>query len=60
MLVLLEAKEDDGNISGFTENYVRVNLPFSKTLINQMVPVKIEGVDSDGIATATVLTKVVS
>jgi threonylcarbamoyladenosine tRNA methylthiotransferase MtaB len=59
-LVLFEAKEEDGMISGFTENYVRVSVPFEADLINKIVSVTINGVDSDGNATADILTKATS
>ena len=37
--VLFESEEKDGMMSGFTENYVRVQTPFNPTLVNQLMPV---------------------
>lgn len=39
--VLFEDQESHGFICGFTDNYIRVGLPYDKTLANRIVPVKI-------------------
>ncbi len=46
--VLFEQENQDGMISGFTENYIRVKTEFDDALINQLVKVKIEELDFDG------------
>jgi threonylcarbamoyladenosine tRNA methylthiotransferase MtaB len=40
--VLFESKNENGKMYGFTENYLKVMVPFSKDLINQVVPVKLK------------------
>lgn len=45
--VLLERKERDGRLSGFTGNYVRVFVRAPERLIGKMVDVMIEGVEGE-------------
>ncbi len=47
--VLFESENNQGFIQGFTENYIRVKYPFEKNLINQIVSVKLEQPDEQGI-----------
>ena len=44
--VLFETHEDDFLI-GFTENYIKVKVPFKKGLLNTIQKVKIEKISSD-------------
>ncbi|MBO4481821.1 MAG: tRNA (N(6)-L-threonylcarbamoyladenosine(37)-C(2))-methylthiotransferase MtaB [Bacteroidales bacterium] len=39
--VLFESEVKDGMMSGFTENYVKVQTPYNAALVNEMVPVKL-------------------
>ena len=34
---------------GFTENYIRVKSPFKNEWINQLMPIKLNKIDEDGI-----------
>lgn len=45
--VLFEAEQDGKMLYGFTDNYVKVCVPFDATLINQIIPVKIGAVNAD-------------
>ena len=47
--VLFEAANHEGWIHGFTDNYVKVKLPYSESLENQIVPVLLSSIDPDGI-----------
>lgn len=47
--VLFEQENQDGMISGFAENYIRVKTEFDEALINQLVNVKLGELDTDGI-----------
>lgn len=47
--VLFEQDNQNGMISGFTENYIRVKTEFDETLINQLVKIKLTGTDTDGV-----------
>ncbi len=44
--VLFEARNNDGKILGFTDNYIRVELPYQTDLINQIRKVKLVKLDS--------------
>ena len=43
--VLIEEDNKDGYISGFTSNYIRVNLPYDPALIHRLVNVKLLSFD---------------
>ena len=47
--VLFEQEEDDGYMYGFTENYIKVKVPFDKALTNTFQMVKLIAIDSEGI-----------
>lgn len=47
--VLFEQENNDGFISGWTENYIRVKTKFDENLVNQLVKVKLEEPDSVGV-----------
>ncbi len=43
--VLIERKIKDGNLMGFTDNYIKVSLPYEPNLINTIVEVKLKSLD---------------
>jgi threonylcarbamoyladenosine tRNA methylthiotransferase MtaB len=47
--VLFEQEEDDGYMYGFTENYIKVKVPFDQALTNTFQMVKLIAIDSEGI-----------
>ena len=47
--VLFEGENKDGWMYGFTENYIRVKSPFKNEWINQLMPIKLNKIDEDGI-----------
>lgn len=47
--VLLEGENKDGFLHGFTDNYIKVKVPYNKELINQVLDVKLQNIDLDGI-----------
>lgn len=53
--VLFEAEEENGVMFGFTENYVKVKVPFNKELINQIREVELVEIDRDGIVKCNLL-----
>jgi len=57
-LVLLEGDNHDGFMHGFTENYIKVKIPFDASLINSFVHVQHDSIGSDGIMNLTLLEKV--
>jgi threonylcarbamoyladenosine tRNA methylthiotransferase MtaB len=50
--VLFEAEENEGYTFGFTENYVKVKLPYDETIVNRVVKIALSTLDRDGIAIA--------
>jgi threonylcarbamoyladenosine tRNA methylthiotransferase MtaB len=58
--VLFETDENEGQMNGFTENYVKVKTPFDPALINQIVDVKLVGIDNDGLMNVALLQKIVA
>ncbi len=55
--VLFEQENKDGFINGFTDNYVKVKLPFDASLINQLNEVSINSFDADGIMNGELITE---
>lgn len=53
--VLFEEEESEGFMNGFTENYIKVKAPYNHSLVNQVVPVKLETIDRNGIFDVTIL-----
>lgn len=48
-IVLFEdQKNKKGNMSGFTENYIKVEIPYRKDFINQLIKVKLVSIQPDG------------
>lgn len=54
-IALLEGDDHDGFMHGFTENYIKVKLPYDESLTNTFVRVKHEGIDSECVMNVTVL-----
>ena len=49
--VLCEGENKDGSMYGFTDNYIRVKLPYDRALVNRIVPVLLAG-EENGVMTA--------
>lgn len=47
--VLFEGENKEGYIHGFTENYVKVKLPWNPELVNTLHQVKLTSIDEDGL-----------
>ncbi len=47
--VLFEQQEENGNIYGFTENYVKVKFPYDSELVNKIKLVNLKEIDRDGV-----------
>lgn len=46
--VLLEAEDVDGRLLGYTDNYLRVSLPYDASVANAIVPVRLNRINGDG------------
>jgi threonylcarbamoyladenosine tRNA methylthiotransferase MtaB len=58
--VLLEGDEENGYMFGFTENYVKVKLPFNADWVNTLQRVQLSEIDRDGVMKCEVLEKVLA
>jgi threonylcarbamoyladenosine tRNA methylthiotransferase MtaB len=47
--VLFEAEQHDDALNGFTENYIKVKVPYSAAFENQIKAVTLKSIDLDGI-----------
>lgn len=48
--VLLEAEQHEGFLNGFTENYIKVKVPFEEGLDNTIQEISIKTIDSENVA----------
>ena len=53
-VVLFEQEEDNGWIYGFTDNYIKVKHKFNPKLVNQIIPVLLKKIDSEGFVEVTI------
>ena len=47
--VLFEGENKEGYIHGFTENYVKVKVPWNPELVNTLHEVELTEIDEDGL-----------
>ncbi|MCB0401519.1 MAG: tRNA (N(6)-L-threonylcarbamoyladenosine(37)-C(2))-methylthiotransferase MtaB [Flavobacteriales bacterium] len=47
--VLFESEEQDNYLNGFTENYIKVKVPYRAGLENQLLQVQLKQIDPDGV-----------
>ncbi|WP_299438806.1 tRNA (N(6)-L-threonylcarbamoyladenosine(37)-C(2))-methylthiotransferase MtaB [uncultured Aquimarina sp.] len=47
--VLFESENKEGYIHGFTENYVKVKMPWNPSFVNTLYKVKLTDIDDDGM-----------
>lgn len=52
--VLLEHSKEEGMLSGFTDNYVKINVPLEDSWINHVVPMALGSIALDGTVTASI------
>lgn len=55
LTAIFEHENHDGFMKGFTENYVRIKMPYNSELINKFVQVKIKEID-ENICTAELIS----
>ena len=53
---LLEAQNRDGWLQGFTDNYVRVSVPYSDELTRSIAQVELGDINSDGTVRAEIIS----
>jgi threonylcarbamoyladenosine tRNA methylthiotransferase MtaB len=47
--VLFESEQRDGVISGFTDNYIKVQMPFDETLVNALYKMELTQINKDEV-----------
>ncbi len=58
--VLFESENKEGYIHGFTENYVKVKMPWDPSYMNTLHKVKLKDIDDDGIVRFDFVRKKIS
>lgn len=53
--LLVEAEHDGGMMYGFTDNYIKVAIPNSPELVNQIIQVELQEVMADGVMLGAVI-----
>ncbi|MEE4197021.1 MAG: tRNA (N(6)-L-threonylcarbamoyladenosine(37)-C(2))-methylthiotransferase MtaB [Bacteroidales bacterium] len=53
--VLFESNKKNGLMFGFTENYIKVEMPYTRSLIGKIVPVKLINLSENGNVTVQML-----
>jgi len=51
--VLLEQGKEDGMLSGFTDNYIKVSLPGGPENVNHLAPLRLDAIGPDGVMEAS-------
>jgi len=54
--VIFEHENRDGFMFGYTDNYVKVKLPYNESLVNQVISVKIGQFDEEGLMQGELVT----
>ena len=52
---LIESKKENGFLTGFTDNYIRIKLPYDAAIINEIVKIQVLGIDTDGVCKAKII-----
>jgi threonylcarbamoyladenosine tRNA methylthiotransferase MtaB len=58
--VIFEHENRDGFMFGYTDNYVKVKLPYNESLVNQVISVKIGQFDEEGLMQGELVTELQS
>ncbi|MFO0435646.1 MAG: MiaB/RimO family radical SAM methylthiotransferase [Sphingobacteriaceae bacterium] len=58
--VLFENEQKDNFMQGFTENYVKVKLPYDPAFVNQLTQITITGFDDDGVMKGELVSENIS
>ncbi|MGB1248863.1 MAG: MiaB/RimO family radical SAM methylthiotransferase, partial [Chitinophagales bacterium] len=52
--VLFEAENDEGQMYGFTDNYIKIAVPYNESLVNTLQTVRIDEITAFGYAKGTI------
>lgn len=56
-VVLFENENSNGEMHGFTENYIKVKIPYDTDLANRFQTVTLDSIDFDGIMKCSIITE---
>lgn len=57
-IALMEGEDHDGYMYGFTENYIKVKLPYDERFVNTFVKVSYDSLDKEGLMDVSLLESV--
>lgn len=57
-IALMEGEDHDGHMYGFTENYIKVKLPYDERFVNTFVKVSYDSLDKEGLMDVSLLESV--
>ncbi|MEM1220707.1 MAG: tRNA (N(6)-L-threonylcarbamoyladenosine(37)-C(2))-methylthiotransferase MtaB, partial [Bacteroidota bacterium] len=53
--VLFEKHKDSSKLAGFTDNYVKIEIPFQEDMINRIQPVRLDQFNAEGVVAAELI-----
>lgn len=53
--VLLESSKVDGMLSGYTDNYIRVEIPFEENILNEIKTLKLQEIKANGLMVSSLV-----
>lgn len=54
--VLFETSKDPNYLNGFTDNYIKIQVPYEEGRINTMAPVRLDNIQADGLVNASIIS----
>lgn len=57
-IALMEGEDHDGYMYGFTENYIKVKVPYEERFVNTFVKVSFDSIDKEGLMDVSLLESV--
>lgn len=54
--VLLESSKVDGKLSGYTDNYIRVEIPYEENILNEIKTLKLQRLKANGLMEASLVS----
>lgn len=54
--VLLESSKVDGKLSGYTDNYIRVEIPYEENILNEIKTLKLKQLNANGLMDASLVS----
>jgi threonylcarbamoyladenosine tRNA methylthiotransferase MtaB len=58
--VIFETEQNNNKMHGFTRNYIKTSIPYTKELINKLTPIILKEIDNDGDVAAELIFQTVN